>query len=255
MFDYKHLSKRDKAIMMGLFLSKYDKKALDSFGFTGYKEAFNVLGYAVETPPSSIKNYRDEFDPYFPNQRQGWHHRELRDYCRDIMENTQDLSFEMFHAIINSFVVDEYVDISDKKAEHPITRERKFLANRIITGKAAEEYFVMNYRNIPTFSDFDLTDTTNMGCGFDYKLSLDTANFYIEVKGINNRQGSILMTEKEHCMAEELLERYCLFVVSNFKESPIHQMFFDPLHCDNLLFQRQESQVIQVSYSTNIPRI
>lgn len=241
--------------MMGLFLSKYDKKALDSFGFTGFKEAFNVLGYAVETPPSSIKNYRDEFDPYFPNPRLGWHHRELRDYCRDIMERTQDLSFEMFHAIINSFVVDEYVEISDIKSNHPITRERKFLANRIITGKAAEEYFVMNYRNIPTFSDFNLTDTTNLGCGFDYKLSLNTANFYVEVKGINNRQGSILMTEKEHNMAEDLLERYCLFVVSNFKDSPMHQLFFDPLHCDNLLFHRQERQVIQVSYSTIIPRI
>ena len=194
--------------MMGLFLSKYDKKALDSFGFTGFKEAFNVLGYAVETPPSSIKNYRDEFDPYFPNPRLGWHHRELRDYCRDIMERTQDLSFEMFHAIINSFVVDEYVEISDIKSNHPITRERKFLANRIITGKAAEEYFVMNYRNIPTFSDFNLTDTTNLGCGFDYKLSLNTSNFYVEVKGINNRQGSILMTEKEHNMAVVQPGRY-----------------------------------------------
>lgn len=255
MIDYKHLSKRDKAIMIGLFLSKYDKKALDSFGFAGFKEAFNVLGYAVETPPSSIKNYRDEFDPYYPNPRQGWHHRELRDYCRDIIEMTQDLTFEMFHAIINSFVVDEYVDVSDIKSEHPITSERKFLANRIITGKAAEEYFVMNYRNIPTFSDFNLTDTTNQGCGFDYKLSLDTANIYVEVKGINNRQGSILMTEKEHNMAEDLLDRYCLFVVSNFKDSPMHQLFFDPLHCDNLLFHRQERQVIQITYSTNIPGI
>lgn len=255
MIDYKHLSKRDKAIMMGLFLSKYDKKALDSFGFTGFKEAFNMLGYAVETPPSSIKNYRDEFDPYFPNPRQGWHHRKLRDYCRVIMEDTQDLTFEMFHAIINSFVVDEYLDIKDVKLVRPITRERKFLANRIITGKAAEEYFVMNYQNIPTFSDYKLTNTTNLGCGFDFKLSHNTENFYIEVKGINKQHGSILMTEKEHDMAEDLLERYCLFVVSNFKENPVHQMFFDPLHCDNLSFQRQERQMIQVSYSTNIPRI
>lgn len=161
--DFKHLSKRDKAIMMGLFLSKFDKKALRGFGFTGFTEAFNVLGYAVKTPPSSIKNYRDEFDPYFPNPRQGWHHRELRDYCRDIMEKTQDLTFEMFHAIINSFVVDEYVDLGDVRREHPITKERQFMANRLITGKAAEEYFVMNYRRIVPFCDYSLTDTTNMG--------------------------------------------------------------------------------------------
>lgn len=255
MIDYKHFSKRDKAIMIGLYLSKFDKKALDSFRFKGFKEAFNVLGYAVKTPPGSIKNYRDEFDPYFPNPRQGWHHRSLRNYCRDIMEKAQDLSFEMFHSIINSFIVDEYVDLSDVKQKRPITKERKFMANRIITGKAAEEYFVMIYRGISPFNDYKLTDTTNMGCGFDYKLSLGTANFYVEVKGINERQGSILMTEKEYTMAEDLLERYCLFVVSNFKENPIHQLFFDPLHCDNLIFFKQERQVKQISYSTNIPKL
>lgn len=60
------------------------------------------------------------------------------------------------------------------------------------------------------------------------------------------------MTEKEHTMAEDLQERYCLFVVSNFKETPVHQFFFDPLHCSSLLFQRQERQVTQIAYSTKI---
>lgn len=49
------LTKRDKAILKGLFLSKFDKTALESFDFTSFKEAFNVFGYSVETPPSSIK--------------------------------------------------------------------------------------------------------------------------------------------------------------------------------------------------------
>lgn len=255
MIDYNKLSKRDKAIMIGLFLSKYDKKALYSFGFTGFTEAFNVLGYAVETPPSSIKNYRDEFDPYFPNPRQGWHHRKLREYCRDIMDKTQDLTFEMFYAVVNSFVVDKYVDLCDISQERIITKERKYMVNRLITGRAAEEYFVMNYRSIPPFNNYNLTDTTNMGCGFDYKLSFDTTNYYVEVKGINERHGGILMSEKEYTMAGDLQERYCLFVVSNFKEKPVHQLFFDPLHCDNLFFKRQERQVVQISYSTIIPKI
>ena len=246
------ISQRDKAILMGLFISKFDRKALESFGFTTLKEAYNVFGYSVKIPPTSIKLYQQEFDPYFPNGRKGWHKRELREYCREIMDNVSKLSFEEFHRLINSFVLDEYVDLKDFKSTRPQTKERKFLASRQLTGKAAEEYFVMKYQSINQFENYLLTDTTNMGCGFDYKLSSGIDNYYIEVKGINEKQGSILMTEKEYNMAEDLQERYCLFIVSNFKEKPFHQMFFNPVCGGNLLFQRQERQVKQISYYTNI---
>ncbi len=246
------ISQRDKAVLMGLFISKFNKQALDSFGFTTLKEAYNVFGYSVKIPPTSIKLYQQEFDPYFPNGRKGWHKRELREYCSEIMEKVNNLSFDDFHRLIDSFVLDEFVDIKDIKFSKRQTKERKFQTSRQLTGKAAEEYFVMNYPNISPFQNYVLTDTTNMGCGFDYKLSLDADNYYVEVKGINERQGNVLMTEKEYNMAEDLQERYCLFVVSNFKEKPIHQMFFNPIHCGDLLFQRQERQVKQISYQTNI---
>ena len=247
-----NVSNREKAILIGLFLSKYDKKALNCFGFSGFKEAFNVFGYSVKTPPSSIKNYRDEFDPYFPNGRKGWHNRELRDYCREIMTKVEKLSFDEFYRLINSFLLDEYVSLEDFKANNKNTKQRKSMTNRLITGKAAEEYFVLNYANIEPFCNYSLIDTTNMGCGFDYKLSLGTDNFYIEVKGINERQGNVSMTEKEYNMAEDLMERYCLFIVSNFKKIPEHQLFFNPINSGDLIFQRQEHHVLQVSYSTNI---
>ncbi|MFT5633142.1 MAG: hypothetical protein ACI9SQ_000855, partial [Rubritalea sp.] len=40
----KQFTPRDKAILCGLFLSKYDNKALNTLGFTTFKEAYNVLG-------------------------------------------------------------------------------------------------------------------------------------------------------------------------------------------------------------------
>ena len=61
---------RKKAILMGLFIARFSKKALESFGFTTYKEAYNVFGYSVNIPPSSIKLYQQEFDLLLP-QRQG----------------------------------------------------------------------------------------------------------------------------------------------------------------------------------------
>ena len=58
---------RDKAILIGLYLSKYDQDGLNAFGFEGFVQAYNTFGYSIGFKPASIKNYRDEFDPYFPN--------------------------------------------------------------------------------------------------------------------------------------------------------------------------------------------
>lgn len=63
--DFNNISPRDKAVLMGIFLSKFDRKALEIFGFDGFGQAFNTLGYSIGIPPRSVKNYRDEFDPYF----------------------------------------------------------------------------------------------------------------------------------------------------------------------------------------------
>ena len=246
------LNNTDKAMLMGLFISKFDKRALNSFGFTSKQEAYNVFGYAAKASPNSIKLYKQEYDPYYPNGNNGFAKRKTKTHCLELMERFDSLSFEEFQCLVNMFVLDKYVDLGDIRKDKRQSKERKFMANRLLTGKAAEEYFVMNYQNITPFQNYLLTDTTNMGCGFDYKLSHEGSNFYVEVKGINERRGSILMTELEYDRAEILLERYCLFVVSNFKKSPIHQMFFNPLYDERLLFNKQERQVTQISYTSNI---
>ena len=64
----------------------------------------------------------------------------------------------------------------------------------------------------------------------------------------------MLMTEKEYNMADGLQERYCLFVVSNFKERPMHQLFFNPLHHKEIILTKKELQIIQTSYVGNIIR-
>lgn len=245
------LDKRDKAILMGLFLSRYDKQALESFGFTGFRQAYNVLGLSIGFIPKSIQNYRDEFDPYFPNNRKGWHNRNLRDYCREFMDATADMSFDEFYNLIKYFLDGGVID------ERDIVKERRkasrgFMANRLITGKAAEEYFMMNYQRIDPFQNYVLQDTTQMGCGFDFKLSLSEKHFYVEVKGINDKTGSILMTEKEHSVADDLRELYCLFVVSNFRDTPEHHLFFNPLYVPQLEFKCQEQQVTRISYSAKM---
>jgi hypothetical protein len=243
-------SNRDKAILIGLYLSKFDEDGLNALGFEGFNQAFNTLGYSVSSKPASIKNYRDEFDPYFPNQRKGWHKREIREYCKKFLDDFSSLKLNAFTDLIKSFVFDNYeIEKIVEKIEKKDKSES--VAKRLITGKAAEEYFKSSYSTINDFKDYKLKDTTNLACGFDYKLSLNSNFYYVEVKGLNTNTGSITMTEKEFFVANEFKKKFCLFVVKNFIEKPNHQLFFDPLN-SRLNFKKFEREVIQINYSTSI---
>ena len=152
--------------------------------------------------------------------------------------------------MIKSFVIKDYE--IEKLVEKVEKKDRsESVAKRLITGKAAEEYFKINYQLVSNFDGFEIKDTTNLACGFDFRLSLDLSFFCVEVKGLNTNSGSISMTEKEFLMAKSLRDKYCLFVVANFREKPNHQHFFDPLN-SGLSFKKTEREVIQINYSTLI---
>ena len=102
--DPQRIPTREKVILVGLYLSKYDSLGLNKLGFETFLEAFNVFGYAMGSRPASIKNYRDEFDPMYPNRRKGWHKRPIRDYCLKVFEEYKDLDLESFSSLVKSFV-------------------------------------------------------------------------------------------------------------------------------------------------------
>src|SRR5487761_535260 len=97
------IATREKLILAGLYLSKYDSLGLKRLGFDSFTEAFNVIGYALGSKPASIKNYRDEFDPLFPNRRKGWHKRQTRAYRLKIFREYRELDLEAFTGLIQSF--------------------------------------------------------------------------------------------------------------------------------------------------------
>src|SRR5258706_16426971 len=90
------IAKREKLILTGLYLSKYDLLGLKKLGFESFVEAFNIIGYALGEKPASIKNYRDEFDPLFPNKRKGWRNRATRQYCLKVFEEYKNLDIGTF---------------------------------------------------------------------------------------------------------------------------------------------------------------
>lgn len=248
MFEITKIS-RDHAIIIGLYLSKFDKRGLSALGFNTFNQAFNVLGYSIGIKPTSIKLYRDEFDSCFPNKRTGWK-RKIRSYCKEYKDKFIAVSFEQFTDIIKSFLLKDY------EAERIIRRaQKKDLSNsivkRLITGKAAEEYFKMNYLTVEQFKNHELKDMTNFACGFDFCLSQKNSFYYVEVKGLNLSKGQILMTDKEFKTAKNLNKNYCLFIVKNFAKKPRHDIFFNPVR-SVLNFKRHENTMIQISYSALI---
>jgi len=251
--DPQKIPTREKLILAGLYLSKYDAAGYKKLGFEGFVEAFNVIGYALGSKPASVKNYRDEFDPLFSNRRKGWHKRPRREYCLNVFDEYKDLDLATFTGLIKSFVGYDENALSESHPKDEKGDSGSFFAKRLITGLAAEHYFESVQSSLPEFRGYKRENTTRIGCGYDFRLSASAReNFLaVEVKGLKERTGSLAMTPKEYETAYALTDRFFLFVVKNFQESPFHEIYQNPLS-GTLRFKRTERVLIQVSWSTKV---
>jgi hypothetical protein len=252
--DQVKITTREKLILAGLYLSKYDLLGLKKLGFESFVEAFNVIGYGLGSKPASVKNYRDEFDPLFPNPRKGWHKRRTRDYCLAVLKEFNDLDFESFTGLVKSFFGwDENVwsgIVPTEQEDEPASA----FAQRLITGLAAEQYFESVQADLPEFRGYLAENTTRLGCGYDFRLRSEPKHkdfLAVEVKGLREQTGSLSLTAKEYDVATALRERFFLFVVKNFRESPFHEIFRNPLS-GSLHFRRAERVTIQVSWLATV---
>jgi hypothetical protein len=245
------IATREKLILAGLYLSKYDSLGLRKLGFESFTEAFNVIGYAMGSQPGSIKNYRDEFDPLFPNRRKGWHKRPTRGYCLKVFEKYGGLDLDSFTGLVKSFVGrDENPQTDTQVGEEEESEEgESCFAKRLITGLAAEQYFVSVQPSLPEFEDYAVEDTTRLGCGYDFRLrtAADEDFLGVEVKGLRERTGNLSLTPREHAAAAALRDRFFLFVVKNFHESPFHEIHRNPLS-GGLQFRKIERVMVHVSW-------
>ena len=249
----KKLTLREKTILAGLYLAKFDFDGLKYLGFDNFTEAFNVIGLALGIKPASVKNYRDEFDPMFPNERKGWHKREMRKYCKDIYDAFHKLNLPKFSLLLKDIIYkDRDFDVLMEEIEKKEGDKDTSFAKRLITGQAAEQYFKDAFSTIDLFKGYSLIDTTKIGCGFDFKLVAEDKSMYfgVEVKGLNEPKGNIALTNKEHVVASLLKNRYFIFVVKNFKEKPFHNIYKNPISSMN--FKRVESTITQINWNTSI---
>ena len=253
--DFTKLTTYDKSVLAGLYLSKFDSMGVEFLGFSSFTEAFNAIGLALSRKPASIKNYRDEFDPYFPNARMGWRKRQVQDDRRRIYEEFKDLPLEPFADFLRQAIYENHdLDLLRERAakESGDETENSF-AKRLITGQAAENFFEERFLDFAEFRDCSIKNTTKAGCGFDFKLSRDSEPDFlgVEVKGLNLAFGMVLMTAKEHTVASLLKNRFFLVVVKNFCDKPFCSIYRNPLD-SSLVFKRTERTLLQINWSVSV---
>ena len=253
LLEPQHVPAREKLILTGLYLSKYDSLGLKKLGFDSFVEAFNVIGYALGEKPASIKNYRDEFDPLFPNKRKGWHKRATRQYCLKVFEEYKGLDLETFTALVKSFAGYDENAWSEVDSKAKTGDSESSFAKRLVTGLAAEHYFESARSSLAEFRDCPIENTTRLGCGYDFRLCPTVRGDFlaVEVKGMNERTGNLSLTPKEYEVASDLSNRFFLFVVKNFRESPFHEIYQNPL-ATHLKFTKRERVVMHVSWLTSV---
>ena len=163
------------------------------------------------------------------------------------------MDFDSFTTLIKSFTgYDENIwsEIEDKEEQDD---KDSFFAKRLITGLAAEQYFETIQPQIPEFSKYTLENTTKIGCGYDFRLLMESKEEFlaVEVKGLKDRSGNLALTPKEYNVAATLTNRYFLFVVKNFREIPFHEIYKNPLS-GSLHFTRKERMLVSVSWLASV---
>ena len=98
-----NLSAKEKAIVCGLYLSKFDREGVKRMGFKSISETFRAWGRLLKISPGTIRNHRDFFDAHFPNHRKGWWQAPLPSAQKKMFEKFKDHTIEELSEILGGW--------------------------------------------------------------------------------------------------------------------------------------------------------
>lgn len=222
------------ALIVSYFLSRLDKKGHALLGYKSFNEAANKIGSILDVKPNTIKNMRDEFDPYHQNNRVGWK-KELRGSRLKIMNAFQETDDETLLEIVREILnnkdfqkSDEHEDIQNIFKDKERSKRTSIFILRGPTGKAAENFFINDYSLNKKPIEGDLIDCRDLGSGYDFEIRTKNGPYLVEVKGVSVEQGGILFTNKEWQTALKHKDRYYLAIVNNLSSQPSLTLIQNP---------------------------
>ncbi len=231
-------------------MSRLDKQYLASRGFTTWEQAFTEASNALSKPPRTFDNLRDEFDPVHRNPRKGWHQRPLRPNRQKVLDELKEVSDDALLELVDRILRRDHeatVEAIDSLAT--INRIACNVAERLLTGRRAEEYFLTHSASLIQVDPINLLDLRNNACGYDFGVRYQPERA-IEVKGIQTHKGAIQFTDREWTEAKIRLSNYWLVVVGNLASSPSARVIHNPY--ENLSVRSTYRRSISVEWHSTV---
>ena len=238
----------EQAIVVSYYLSRFNNEAVNNLGYKSWKDAFDDLSDKLQINKHTIKNWRDEFDP-FHGHRAGWHQRQPRKTISNIISQFEQLEEFDIRQIAIEIINGNKIDLPEiDSSENEVVTNPIFIL-RGPTGKKAEQFFIEYHRlnNLPVAGE--LIDTRDLGCGYDFEIKSESSQHFIEVKGLANNIGGLLFTNKEWETAKQERTKYTVCLVSNINDSPEISFINDPF--SKLTPRKNIIQTVQVQWSVS----
>jgi hypothetical protein len=246
------------ALIIAYYLSKFDRKGLRYLGFKTFTEAFQKVGEILKVPPATVKNMRDQFDPYCSHVRVGWYQREILRSRLNVLIAYDELSEIALASIVQDLLskdaekVEAYIAPVGKIEEQAeaVLSDDNPIATRLRTGEIAETFFIQRYSKIEVFSGSVFEDTRKLGIGFDFRASFPNMYYAIEVKGVREEHGNITFTDREWSVARYLGEQYFLALVRSLDSKPSLDLILNP--AAQIQTTMRASEAIAVSWNARV---
>jgi len=217
------------ALIVGYAMSRLDEAYLRARGLKSWRTAFADAGSHLSVAPASIKNLRDEFDPVHGNTRRGWVGRPMRPNRQRVMGELCDLSDAALLDMIDRILARDPEAVQEVVAPLARPTERMYnVAERLRTGRLAEEFFLAHSQAIANLSPSLILDHRTLARGYDFGV-VERDRIAIELKGLKQKRGAIAFTDREWSEANARRADFWLEVVGNMESNPIARFIPDPV--------------------------
>lgn len=216
-----------EALIVAYAMSRLDRAFLDRFGYDTWSAAFDRAASAFDLPATSMKNLRDEFDVVHPH-RKGWRNRPMLESRQRVLGEFYEASDDALLEIAARLLAGDS-DATDEIVRPLATTKQRVenVAERLRTGRLAEEYFMEHSERLCGVPSASLVDRRQDAAGHDFGAS-DRPQLAIEVKGLKALAGPILFTDLEWRTARLRRDNYWLVVVGGLDAEPSGRLWRDP---------------------------
>ncbi|WMI82451.1 AAA family ATPase [Anaerotignum sp. MB30-C6] len=92
------------ALIIGYYFSRFNAEAFEAIGYETQKDAFEAISKILKVNSNSIRNMRDEFDPYFDNGRVGFKQKKLSPSRQSVLNKFASFTFEEMTTLVQKFL-------------------------------------------------------------------------------------------------------------------------------------------------------